>query len=89
MSLVRDFLLVADPSGVRRWTVRVTGIGQRNAKGAPLRNVFGLGGSDVATLDQTREWALEWRRVAKSDLIRDSAPSVTCHHSWNRVTKST
>ena len=38
--------LVVDPSGARRWIVRVVVKGQKNAKGAPLRTDFGLGGAD-------------------------------------------
>ncbi|UTS79395.1 tyrosine-type recombinase/integrase [Phaeobacter piscinae] len=60
--------LVVDPSGARRWIVRVTVKGQKNAKGAPLRTDFGLGGADVVTLPQARERALEYRRMAKSGL---------------------
>ncbi|WP_299084353.1 site-specific integrase [uncultured Ruegeria sp.] len=60
--------LVVDPSGARRWIVRVTIKGQKNAKGAPLRTDFGLGGADVVTLNQARERALEYRRMAKSGL---------------------
>jgi integrase len=60
--------LVVDPSGARRWIVRVTVKGQRNSKGAPLRTDFGLGGADVVTLNQARERALEYRRMAKSGL---------------------
>ncbi|GAB5447414.1 tyrosine-type recombinase/integrase [Gymnodinialimonas sp.] len=57
--------LVVDPSGARRWIVRVTVKGQKNAKGAPLRTDFGLGGADVVTLYQARDRALEYRRMAK------------------------
>lgn len=60
--------LVVDPSGARRWIVRVTVKGQKNAKGAPLRTDFGLGGADVITPNQARERALEYRRMAKSGL---------------------
>ena len=60
--------LVVDPSGARRWIVRVTVKGQKNAKGAPLRTDFGLGGADVVTLNAARERALEYRRMAKSGL---------------------
>lgn len=60
--------LVVDPSGARRWIVRVTVKGQKNRKGAPLRTDFGLGGADVVTLSQARERALEYRRMAKSGL---------------------
>jgi integrase len=60
--------LVVDPSGARRWIVRVVVKGQRNAKGASLRTDFGLGGADVVTLNQARERALEYRRMAKSGL---------------------
>lgn len=38
--------LVVDPSGARRWIVRVTVKGQRNREGKPLRTDFGLGGAD-------------------------------------------
>ncbi|GAB5449549.1 MAG: site-specific integrase [Gymnodinialimonas sp.] len=60
--------LVVDPSGARRWIVRVTVKGQRNSKGAPLRTDFGLGGADIVTLNQARERALEYRRMAKTGL---------------------
>lgn len=60
--------LVVDPSGARRWIVRVTVKGQKNTKGAPLRTDFGLGGADVVTLNQARERALEYRRMAKQGL---------------------
>ena len=60
--------LVVDPSGARRWIVRVTVKGQKNRKGAPLRTDFGLGGADVVTLNQARVRALEYRRMAKSGL---------------------
>ncbi|NOD64019.1 integrase arm-type DNA-binding domain-containing protein [Ruegeria sp. HKCCD6109] len=60
--------LVVDPSGARRWIVRVTVKGQKNRKGAPLRTDFGLGGADVVTLNQARERALEYRRMAKAGL---------------------
>ncbi len=60
--------LVVDPSGARRWIVRVTVRGQRNAKGAPLRTDFGLGGADIVTINQARDRALEYRRMAKQGL---------------------
>ena len=60
--------LVVDPSGARRWIVRVTVKGQKNRKGAPLRTDFGLGGVDVVTLPQARDRALEYRRMAKQGL---------------------
>ncbi|MDJ0825302.1 MAG: tyrosine-type recombinase/integrase [Rhodobacter sp.] len=60
--------LVVDPSGARRWIVRVTVKGQKNRKGAPLRTDFGLGGADVVPLYQARERALEYRRMAKQGL---------------------
>ncbi|KGL00090.1 integrase [Thalassobacter sp. 16PALIMAR09] len=60
--------LVVDPSGARRWIVRVVVKGQKNRKGAPLRTDFGLGGADVVTLNQARERALEYRRMAKQGL---------------------
>jgi integrase len=60
--------LVVDPSGARRWIVRVVVKGQKNLKGAPLRTDFGLGGADVTTLNQARERALEYRRMAKQGL---------------------
>ncbi len=60
--------LVVDPSRARRWIVRVTVKGQKNSKGAPLRTDFGLGGADVVTLNQARDRALEYRRMAKQGL---------------------
>lgn len=60
--------LVVDPSGARRWIVRVVVKGQKNRMGAPLRTDFGLGGADIVTLPQARERALEYRRMAKQGL---------------------
>ena len=60
--------LVVDPSGARRWIVRVVVKGQRNKKGGPLRTDFGLGNADLVTLHQARERALEYRRMAKQGL---------------------
>ena len=60
--------LVVDPSGARRWIVRVVIKGQKNTNGAPLRTDFGLGGADIVTLNQARERALEYRRMAKQGL---------------------
>lgn len=60
--------LVVDPSGARRWIVRVTVKGQRNRNGAPLRTDFGLGGADTVTLSEARERALEYRRMAQQGL---------------------
>lgn len=60
--------LVVDPSGARRWIVRVTVKGQKNRKGAPMRTDFGLGSADLVTLNQARERALEYRRMARQGL---------------------
>ena len=60
--------LVVDPSGARRWIVRVVVKGQRNKTGGPLRTDFGLGGADIVTLNQARDRALEYRRMAKQGL---------------------
>ena len=60
--------LVVDPSGARRWIVRVTVKGQKNRQGAPLRTDFGLGGADWVTINEARERALAYRRMAKSGL---------------------
>lgn len=60
--------LVVDPSGARRWIVRVVVKGQKNKNGGPLRTDFGLGGADIVTLNQARERALEYRRMAKQGL---------------------
>lgn len=60
--------LVVDPSGARRWIVRVVVKGKKNKKGAPLRTDFGLGGADIVTINQARERALEYRRMAKQGL---------------------
>ncbi len=60
--------LVVDPSGARRWIVRVVVKGQKNKNGGPLRTDFGLGGADVVSLHQARERALEYRRMAKQGL---------------------
>lgn len=60
--------LVVDPSGARRWIVRVTVKGQKNRKGAPLRTDFGLGSADLITLTEARDRALEYRRMARQGL---------------------
>lgn len=60
--------LVVDPSGARRWIVRVTVKGQRNRHGKLLRTDFGLGGADIVTLNQARDRALEYRRMAKQGI---------------------
>ncbi len=60
--------LVVDPSGARRWIVRVTVKGQRNRQGKALRTDFGLGGADIVSLQEAREKALEFRRMAKRGL---------------------
>ena len=60
--------LVVDPSGARRWIVRVVVKGQKNKKGAPLRTDFGLGGADIVSINQARERALEYRRMAKQGM---------------------
>jgi hypothetical protein len=39
-----------------------------NKMGGPLRTDFGLGGADIVTLNQARERALEYRRMAKQGL---------------------
>lgn len=60
--------LVVDPSGARRWVLRVTVKGQKNAKGAPLRTDFGLGGANVTSLYDARERALKYRILAKQGI---------------------
>ncbi|MEL6582190.1 MAG: integrase arm-type DNA-binding domain-containing protein [Pseudomonadota bacterium] len=60
--------LVVDSSGARRWIVRVVVKGQRNRKGSPLRTDFGLGSADLVTLNQARDRALEYRRMARQGL---------------------
>ena len=60
--------LVVDPSGARRWIVRVVVKGQKNRRGGPLRTDFGLGGADLVTLNQARDRALEYRRMARQGL---------------------
>ena len=60
--------LVVDPSGARRWVVRVTVKGQKNREGKPLRTDFGLGGAKIVTLGDARASALEYRRMAKQGL---------------------
>lgn len=60
--------LVVDPSGARRWIVRVVVKGQKNKKGGPLRTDFGLGSAELVPLNQARERALEYRRMAKQGL---------------------
>ena len=60
--------LVVDPSGARRWIVRVTIKGQKNRVGGPLRTDFGLGGADVVPLNQARDRALEYRRMARQGM---------------------
>ena len=59
---------MVDPSGARRWIVRVVVKGQKNKNDGPLRTDLGLGGADVVTLNQARERALEYCRMAKQGL---------------------
>lgn len=56
--------LVVDPSGARRWIVRLTIKGKRNEKDGPHRTDLGLGGFPLVTLAMAREKALEHRRMA-------------------------
>lgn len=60
--------LVVDPSGARRWIVRVVVKGQRNRNGGALRTDLGLGGADVVPLSAARKKALEYRRMARQGL---------------------
>ncbi|MBO9420320.1 integrase arm-type DNA-binding domain-containing protein [Labrenzia sp. R4_2] len=60
--------LVVDPSGARRWIVRLTVKGQKNRQGKPLRTDLGLGGADLVTLQEARLKALEYRRLAREGL---------------------
>lgn len=60
--------LVVDPSGARRWIVRVTVKGQKNRAGKPLRTDFGLGGADLVSLNEARVRALEYRKIARAGL---------------------
>ncbi|MBU2941887.1 tyrosine-type recombinase/integrase [Shimia thalassica] len=60
--------LVVDPSGARRWIVRVVVKGLKNKNGGPLRTDFGLGSADLVTINQARERALEYRRMARQGL---------------------
>jgi len=60
--------LVVDPSGARRWVVRVTVKGQKNAKGGPLRTDFGLGGASVTSLYEARDKALKYRSLARQGI---------------------
>ena len=48
--------------------MRITVKDPNNRKGAPLSTDFGLGGADIITLNQARERALEYRRIAKTGL---------------------
>lgn len=61
------FLLVKLP-GSRSWVARLTIKGQKNRSVGPLRTDFGLGGATV-TLNEAREKALEYRRMAVRRLI--------------------
>ena len=56
--------LVVKLSGSRSWIARLTIKGQKNRKGGPLRTDFGLGGAMLVTLNEAREKALEYRRMA-------------------------
>ena len=47
--------LVVDPSGARRWIVRVTVKDQKNRKGAPLRTDFGLGGAGLCCTNRLED----------------------------------
>ena len=56
--------LIVDPSGARRWIVRVTVKGQKNREGKPLRTDFGLGGAEVVPLQDARARPTEVRQDA-------------------------
>ena len=73
--------LEADPSGARRWIVRVVVKGQKNKKGALLRTDFGLGGANIDTLQQARERALEYRLMAGAGLTPVSMPNEKSRRS--------
>ena len=60
--------LVVKPSGSRSWIVRLTVKGQKNRKGRPLRTDFGLGSTSLVALNDAREKALEYRRLAMMGL---------------------
>lgn len=60
--------LVVKPKGSRSWIVRLTITGQKNSKGAPLRTDLGLGGTALYSLNEAREKALEYRRMAARGL---------------------
>lgn len=70
--------MVVDPSGAWRWIVRVVVKAHKNKKGAPLRTDFGLGGAGIVTLDQARDCALEYRRMAKKGGALVSMPAKRC-----------
>jgi hypothetical protein len=50
--------LVVDPSGARRWLLRITVLGRRCD--------FGLGSATLIPLAQAREKAAQFRRIARS-----------------------
>lgn len=62
--------LVVDPSGARRWVLRVT-VQKR-------RRDLGLGGASYVTLQEAREKAQEYRRIAKQggDPLFDAAREI-------------
>ena len=60
--------LIVEPSGARRWVVRVTVKRQRNRQGKPLRTDFGLGSADLVTIQEARARALEYRKMARQGL---------------------
>lgn len=60
--------LVVKPKGSRSWIVRLTISGQKNKEGGPLRTDLGLGGTSLLTLNEAREKALEYRRMASRGL---------------------
>jgi integrase len=69
--------LVVDPSGARRWIVRLTIKGQRNREGKPLRTDLGLGPADLVPLAEARQKAVEFRRLAYLGLNpRDASPKA-------------
>jgi len=60
--------LIVDPSGARRWVVRVTVKGQKNRFGKPLRTDYGLGGVSIISIGDARLRAIDYRRLAKQGL---------------------
>ena len=83
--------LVVDPSGARRWIVRVTVKGQRNREGKPLRTDLASAArilSLLPNLNQLARWingAVKSGRAGNIDALKVSARLVTIERQLAQI----